>query len=395
MRGKEKCEQLKSIRRQIAEHYGLTYNPTECTHEGDCRGTCPKCDAELDDLQRQLEEKGIRDIDLRTDIRTDIISEEQSEEEACDDGKLTLEGMDTMQEPILPGIPAEPDYEPLEGDPMPHDPIERKRKKSFFKECTVAGWNFHHPEDFWDELYEGAELALVRQRNNKHDRNAVAVALADDYDGDPENFDFECIIGYVPRSDNELIAQMMDMGWSEAFTAVLTTVNDHGSYDNRLRMTIYIQSKDEYEDKLHIFTAYLDDEAYEDLQSELLEKGFAYFRWGGFPVWERTLPKVGEKVVFIHRNEEDADIYLMHVMATDEDKVGFFIDDWDEMFRVDDCAPFILTNIMGSVKVAITDLEFLDGETIEDYHIEKPLSEAASERIMNLITNKNNDYGNA
>ena len=45
---------------------------------------------------------------------------------------------------------------------------------------------------------------------------------------------------------------------------------------------------------------------------------------------------------------------------------------------------------MGPVKVAITDLEFLDGETIEDYHIEKPLTEEASERIMNLITDKNN-----
>lgn len=390
MRGKEKCEKLKAIRRQIAEHYGLTYNPTECTHEGDCRGTCPKCDAELQDLQRQLEEKGIRDIDLRTDIRTEIISEEQREDESRDDGKLILEGMDTIQEPLYPGVPAYPDDEPLEGDPLPPEPTERKKKKSFFKECAVAGWNFHHPEDFRDELYEGAELALVRERNNKHDKNAVAVALADDYDGDSEDFDFDCIIGYVPRTDNELIAQMMDMGWSDAFTAVLTTINDHGSYDNRLRMTIYIQSKDEYEEQPHTFAANLDDDAYKDLQSELFEKGFAYFRWGGFPVWERTLPKEGEKVVFIHRNEEDADIYLMHVMATDEDKVGFFIKDEDELHRIDDCTPFILTNIMGPVKVAITDLEFLDGETIEDYHIEKPLTEEASERIMNLITDKNN-----
>lgn len=389
MRGKEKCEQLKAIRRQIAEHYGLTYNPTECTHEGDCRRTCPKCDAELEDLQRQLEEKGIKDIDLRTDIRTDIISEEQSEDESRNDGEFILEGVESV--PLLPGVPAQPDDNPLEGDALPPEPIGRKKKKSFFKECAVAGWNFHHPEDFWDELYEGAELALVRQRNNKHDKNAVAVALTDDYDGDPDDFDLDCIIGYVPRTDNELIVQMMDMGWSNAFTAVLTTVNDHGSYDNRLRMTIYIQSKDEFEELPHIFAVNLDDEAYKDLQDELMLKGFAYFRWGDFPVWERIIPKEGEKVVFIHRNENaDADIYLMHVMATDEDKIGFFIEDEDELHRIDDCAPFILTNIIGPVRVAISDLEFLDDETIEDYHIEKPLTEEASERIMNLITDKNN-----
>ena len=62
--GKQKCEILRRIRMDIAERYGLRYNPSECTHEGDCSGTCPKCDAELKDLQRQLESRGITDIDL-------------------------------------------------------------------------------------------------------------------------------------------------------------------------------------------------------------------------------------------------------------------------------------------------------------------------------------------
>ena len=55
--GKEMCEVLKSMRKKIAEQYGLVYEPTECNHEGSCQGTCPRCDAELRDLQRQLEEK--------------------------------------------------------------------------------------------------------------------------------------------------------------------------------------------------------------------------------------------------------------------------------------------------------------------------------------------------
>ena len=33
---------------------------------------------------------------------------------------------------------------------------------------------------------------------------------------------------------------MMDMGWGDAFTAELTTVKNSGAYDERLRMTIYI-----------------------------------------------------------------------------------------------------------------------------------------------------------
>ena len=60
--GKEKCELLKTIRTYVAEKYGLDYTPTECTHKGHCLGTCPKCDEELENLHKQLEEKGITNI---------------------------------------------------------------------------------------------------------------------------------------------------------------------------------------------------------------------------------------------------------------------------------------------------------------------------------------------
>lgn len=55
MRGKEKCKALKEIRKQIAEKNDIAYAVSECTHQGDCRGTCPKCEAELRYLERQLE----------------------------------------------------------------------------------------------------------------------------------------------------------------------------------------------------------------------------------------------------------------------------------------------------------------------------------------------------
>ena len=42
--GKQKCEILRNIRMDIAKKYGLKYNPTKCTYEGECNGTCNKCD---------------------------------------------------------------------------------------------------------------------------------------------------------------------------------------------------------------------------------------------------------------------------------------------------------------------------------------------------------------
>ena len=47
MTGKEKCKLLKAIRREIAETNGIVYLTSECTFEGECKGTCPKCDAEI------------------------------------------------------------------------------------------------------------------------------------------------------------------------------------------------------------------------------------------------------------------------------------------------------------------------------------------------------------
>ncbi|SRR5574344_1474831 len=62
--GKQICEILKSIRKEIADKYGLIYKPIECIHKGECNGTCPHCDAELKDLQNQLKAKGKSRIEI-------------------------------------------------------------------------------------------------------------------------------------------------------------------------------------------------------------------------------------------------------------------------------------------------------------------------------------------
>lgn len=54
MKGKEKCKALKEIRRQIAEKNDIPFAVSQCTHQGDCKGTCPKCESELRYLEREL-----------------------------------------------------------------------------------------------------------------------------------------------------------------------------------------------------------------------------------------------------------------------------------------------------------------------------------------------------
>ncbi len=57
MKGKERCRILKEIRREIAESNDIEFITSECKHKGDCLGTCPKCEAELRYLERELEKR--------------------------------------------------------------------------------------------------------------------------------------------------------------------------------------------------------------------------------------------------------------------------------------------------------------------------------------------------
>lgn len=53
-KGKQTCRILKDIRRQIAEANDIDLVISECTHRGDCLGTCPRCEAEVAYLEREL-----------------------------------------------------------------------------------------------------------------------------------------------------------------------------------------------------------------------------------------------------------------------------------------------------------------------------------------------------
>ena len=52
--GKELCLILKGIRQKIADANGISYQPKECHHKGDCTGTCPACEEEIRYLEREL-----------------------------------------------------------------------------------------------------------------------------------------------------------------------------------------------------------------------------------------------------------------------------------------------------------------------------------------------------
>ena len=54
-RGKKICKTLKGVRMMVAKANDIDYSPTECHYEGECSGTCPKCESEVRWLEQQLQ----------------------------------------------------------------------------------------------------------------------------------------------------------------------------------------------------------------------------------------------------------------------------------------------------------------------------------------------------
>ena len=64
----------------------------------------------------------------------------------------------------------------------------------------LAGFQYYQGRQLWDEIKVGDVLALVRESDNPHDHNAVRV----EWRGHK--------LGYVPRRENQAVAQHMDRG---------------------------------------------------------------------------------------------------------------------------------------------------------------------------------------
>lgn len=395
--GKEKCETLRRIREQIACRYNLKYTPEECHHEGDCPGTCPKCDAELRDLTRQLKEKGIEDIripDVEDFNNVDMDpSIDMAEEELRELGL----------EPELPaGIPANTDDEvPLKGDaeiiddrpllgmPTPRPsghimPVQRHPKRKLFKTIRVAGLNFHDFDEVCDDLEVGQRVFLIRDQHNEHDPKAVAIAFAepDMYDEDTVEPDEFSILGYVPRNENEQLATLLDMGWGGMFVCEISRLNPDGHGDNRLYIEVYIKSKEAFKPQTWLMD--IDALSYFGLVDSLEKNGFAYFRWYCSPDIQSTLPREGDKVAMIYDGEESGmKLHLMYVTAIGSNAAKFL--SFDEIDMVDDCAPFVLTNIIGPVPVDENDRRFILDLEYYRYAPETRTSGAEEKRLMEII----------
>jgi len=90
----------------------------------------------------------------------------------------------------------------------------------------LAGSQYYAASEMWLEMQVGDALELIREPDNRHDRNAVRV----DWNGQQ--------LGYVPRAENRAVARALDAG--EKLEARVSKLRQDPNPWQRVEFEVYL-----------------------------------------------------------------------------------------------------------------------------------------------------------
>ncbi len=107
---KEKCKELKKVRAQIAADLGIDLKQSECTYEGYCSGTCPKCKSEEMKLNLAIMKWQLESGDMKRKVAAAGLTTAAA---------LSLSGCNTTEHVIMGDVMPVETMEVTEGLPDP------------------------------------------------------------------------------------------------------------------------------------------------------------------------------------------------------------------------------------------------------------------------------------
>lgn len=90
------------------------------------------------------------------------------------------------------------------------------------------------PMRFWGKLKVGTKVQLVREADNRYDPNAVMVCYNDEEQEEP------ICLGYIPRSQNNTIALLMDMDYTNIFECRISQIDERAHPEQQVHLVIKI-----------------------------------------------------------------------------------------------------------------------------------------------------------
>lgn len=157
-RGKQVCRILKDIRKQIAEENDIEFITSECTHKGDCAGTCPKCEAEVRYLESQLARRSTSGFQVRLAGVALGIAAVAPVLTSCDDWRTTgdpyIQTDGELEELPLGGDPAVSDSVRLSGNIV----FATITHEDFMTRFSKGGWMQKSIHNVYPDGSEGEDI---------------------------------------------------------------------------------------------------------------------------------------------------------------------------------------------------------------------------------------------
>ena len=91
----------------------------------------------------------------------------------------------------------------------------------------LAGSQYYAASEMWQEMHIGDALELIREPDNRHDRNAIRV----EWRGHK--------LGYVPRAENRAVAAAIDQG--DKLVARISRLTEHPNPWRRVEFEVYAE----------------------------------------------------------------------------------------------------------------------------------------------------------
>ena len=111
---------LKTIRKQVANANEIKYEPRECNYQGECRGTCPACEAEVRYIEQQLDVR--RQLGMAVAIVG--ISAGLSALTGCSDKAKKVDSVSEEESKLTVGKVRVDTLERLDGDVVYKSPVD-------------------------------------------------------------------------------------------------------------------------------------------------------------------------------------------------------------------------------------------------------------------------------
>ncbi len=91
----------------------------------------------------------------------------------------------------------------------------------------LAGSQYYAASEMWREMQVGDALKLIREPENRHDRNAIRV----EWRGHK--------LGYVPRAENRAVAAALDQG--DKLVARISRLTEHPNPWRRVEFEVFAE----------------------------------------------------------------------------------------------------------------------------------------------------------